>query len=118
MKYFSKGELEFLEKAEKYSFEDDKVNGKEVFDLYISLIENRNKDFLKQKSDFKILQGVMSKFTFSLFGSSKNEDKVSEAIDNEKSKYGIYYLEHYKNIYCKEAGLDENALADMINDFI
>ena len=115
---FSKTELKFLRKANIEPTENQEIEGEAVFELYLDLIKNRNKDFLVQKSNFKILQGVMSKFTFSLFGSSKNEDKVSEAIDNEKSKYGIYYLEHYKNIYCKEAGLDENALADMINDFI
>ncbi|WP_338813361.1 CRISPR-associated helicase Cas3' [Bernardetia sp. Wsw4-3y2] len=115
---FSKEELNFLEKAGKYSFDDDEVKGEEVFELYIDLIKNRNKDFLKQKSDFKILQGVMSKFIFSLFGSSKNENKVSEAIDTKKSQHGIYYLENYQNIYSDETGLDENALADMINDFI
>jgi CRISPR-associated endonuclease/helicase Cas3 len=114
---FSKEELKFLKKAGKYSFDDDEVKGKKVFELYIALIENRSKDFLKQKSDFKILQGVMSKFIFSVFGSKKNENNLAEATDHDKGKYGIHYLMN-TSVYCDKSGLNEGALADLVNDFI
>ncbi len=118
---FSRQELDFLKKAAVITENDKEVNGSKVFDLYINLIENRASDFISQQVNLKTLQGILSKFVFSIFDDSKgkNQRKLilfsdlerKNLLDNEENTtYGYFYLEHYKDVYDEEFGLDESKL--------
>jgi len=107
------------------------MEGEAVFDLYIQLIENKNPDFITQKISLKTLQGVLSKFVFSIFDDPKGNTrrKLIAFADIEKAKesshyqqtgndgtsYGFIYLARYKEVYQEEFGLDDNKFNDFEN---
>ncbi len=120
---FSNSELKFLEIANIYPNSEGKIEGSQVFDLYIQLIENRNPDFITQKVSLKTLQGVLSKFVFSIFDDSKGNtrrkliafsdiEKVSknneQTVETAGKSYGFVYLARYNEVYNEEFGLDDS----------
>lgn len=118
---FSENEKRFLGKAEIYPNPENKFEGAQVFDLYISLIENRSPDFIAQKISMKTLQGIISKFVFSIFDDAKGtmRKKLTHKADIEKvttkdgeenklESYGYVYLAHYQEVYDEEFGLDDS----------
>jgi CRISPR-associated endonuclease/helicase Cas3 len=93
---FSAAEIRFLEQAGIYPDEEKQICGEAVWKLYETLIESRKRDKrehggfdIQEKIDFKLLQSIMSKFTFSLlqFG---NDYKRLLIFGEEK--YGYLYL--------------------------
>lgn len=127
---FSKNELTFLAKAGIVA-QNDKISGKSVFDLYMDLVENKRKDFIAQKVGMQTLQGIISKFIFSLFddaggrtrkklisfsdiGKAKRQIVMQE---NDGTTYGYIYLSHYSNVYDENTGLDDTKF-DASENFI
>ncbi|TAE41854.1 MAG: hypothetical protein EAZ70_12430 [Runella slithyformis] len=102
---FSKNELAFLKIHGVEPTRDYCINGTEVFDLYIYFIQNR-REFIQQKIGEKTLQGIMSKFIFSLFASKKVENQIIHFSDEEKSAYGYKYIHFWKDFYGVEFGMD------------
>jgi len=104
---FSKSELEFLRLCEVFPNDKNEIEGEEVFDIYLNLIHNK-KEFIKQKTEEKILQGIMSKFVFSLFATHGMETRMNEFIgDPEKSEYGYKYIEHWNMFYSMNDGMND-----------
>ncbi len=103
---FSDSDLIFLQKNNIYPNQYQKINGKEVFDLYINIIKNKV-SFTEQKVKVKMLQGIMSKFVFSLFASSKIEKQIILFSNEEKSEYGYRYLNRWKEFYDINFGMDD-----------
>ncbi|WP_442795947.1 CRISPR-associated helicase Cas3' [Pelobium manganitolerans] len=103
-KIFSTMELDFLRQYNVLPNDDDEIDGKEVFDIYLALIHNRQ-EFIRQKTQEKILQGIMSKYVFSLFANDNIERKLIEYSDEEKSEYGYKYVEYWKDFYDIETGM-------------
>lgn len=101
---FTQSELDFLKQYQMFPNEQNEIEGKEVFDIYLRLIHNKQ-EFAKQKTEEKILQGIMSKFVFSLFASDKIEKKITHYADEEKSEYGYKYIEHWNNFYDIKSGM-------------
>lgn len=128
---FSKNELDFLEKTGIKPNQENKMEGEAVFDLYIQLIENKNPDFITQKINLKTLQGILSKFVFSIFDDPKGNtrrkliafadiEKVKgsshyQQTDNDGTSYGFIYLARYQEVYQEEFGLDDNKFKDFEN---
>ncbi|MFP3490569.1 hypothetical protein R0K20_23495, partial [Staphylococcus sp. SIMBA_130] len=64
--------------------------GKEVFELYKQLIKDKDLKFTDRRKNLKILQSIMSQFTFSLFSKSK---LVNELINGgNQEEFGYLYL--------------------------
>lgn len=101
---FTEFELEFLRLYDVIPNEENEIEGKAVFDVYLSLIHNKQ-EFTKQKTEEKILQGIMSKFVFSLFASSKMEQQIIHFSDEEKSEFGFKYIERWADFYSIDSGM-------------
>lgn len=102
---FLKNELAFLKIHGLKPTHDYCINGAEVFDLYISFIQNK-REFIQQKIGEKTLQGIMSKFIFSLFASKKIKLEIIKFSDVLKSEFGYQYISHWKDFYDVEFGMD------------
>ncbi len=109
---FSKNELKFLKKSKLFSDDDTTVSGKNVWLLYRDLIENRRPDFTEQVVSMKTIQGILSKFTFSIFYTDALEKTMTQFIDKELGFEKYWYLSHYKDVYNLESGL----MTDRFND--
>lgn len=105
------------------------LNGKDVWEVYSSLIDREIKNKkakngfdIKSKIDFKILQSIMSKFTFSLFAHSKVVKALREysliGRNNEHTVYGFIYLESFSLIYEYEGGLIDSKFNASENQFL
>jgi CRISPR-associated endonuclease/helicase Cas3 len=118
---FSKNELKFLEKANILPNVESKIEGSKVFDLYINLIENKSPDFITQKVSLKTLQGILSKFVFSIFDDSQGNtrrkliafadiEKVSTSTHQKTdgTSYGFIYLARYNEVYDELFGLNDS----------
>lgn len=112
---FSCNELSFLTDAKIYKTGDEFINGEKVWSLYKDLIDNRIPDFIKQVVSMKTIQGILSKFTFSIFYSENIEKKFMQFrnMDIDFEKY--WYLHDYEVIYDYEGGLMENQFDDAKN---
>ncbi|HAK80758.1 MAG TPA: hypothetical protein DCM71_28590 [Runella sp.] len=102
---FSKSELGFLETHGVEPTHDYCISGAEVFDIYMSFIQSK-REFVEQKIGEKTLQGIMSKFIFSLFISNKMELEIVKFSDVPKSEFGYQYISHWKDFYDVEYGMD------------
>ena len=118
---FSKRDLEFLQQFDVFAH-NDCISGSEVWEVYETLInieiqKRKNKEAfdMKGKIDFKTLQGIMSKFTFSLLGFSKDYKNV-QLFGEEK--YGYLYISHWDEErtdgkpYSYKDGLNSKAFSD------
>ncbi len=114
---FSKNELDFLAQYDVIPTKNNTIKGSEVFDLYINIIQNK-KEFIQQKVAEKTLQGIMSKFIFSLFASKKMESKIIEFSDVPKSEFGYQYISHWKDFYDVEFGMDSQRFESVETQFL
>lgn len=101
---FSKSELAFLEIHGLEPTHEYCISGAEVFDLYISFIQNK-REFIQQEIGEKTLQGIMSKFIFSLFASKKIKLEIIKLSDFPKSEFGYQYISHWTDFYDVEFGM-------------
>jgi CRISPR-associated endonuclease/helicase Cas3 len=114
---FSKNELDFLSQNGIFPNENNAIEGSDVFDLYMNLIQNK-REFVAQKIAEKTLQGIMSKFIFSLFSTPKMSVKIVEFTDVPKSEFGYQYISHWKNFYDVEFGMDANRFESNETQFL
>lgn len=115
---FSKEELIFAENNDAFTDEGNNIiSGEKIWNLYINLIENREMEFCRKQIDMKILNGIISKFVFSVF--LKKADDLKEFLDfnEETGAYKFYqYLKLKKehigddSLYSYEGGLSEKIL--------
>ncbi|WP_313420006.1 CRISPR-associated helicase Cas3' [Sphingobacterium multivorum] len=101
---FTLSELDFLAQNNVYTNENNEIEGAEVFAIYLALIHNKQ-EFVKQKTEEKILQGIMSKYIFSLFATDKIENQIVLFSDEEKSAFGFRYVEHWRDFYSIDTGM-------------
>jgi len=125
---FSKDDLKFLE-AFNVLPEEGRLDGKDVWNVYESLIDKeiknkkQEKGFdIKTKIDFRVLQSIMSKFTFSLFAHSSTVRQLREyslvGRNGEHTIFGFIYLENYSLIYELEGGLMDTKFNATENQFL
>lgn len=119
--HFSETECKFLQSHNCIG--SNIVIGKSVWDVYSSTVMNNQANFVMKAVDLKILGGIISKFTFSMFHSDKllNDIKPFLQYDEERHSYkmfGYYCLNlDYQEIYSYEKGLDERKLSVGANIF-
>jgi CRISPR-associated endonuclease/helicase Cas3 len=114
---FSKNELSFLSKNGILPTSNREIKGSEVFDLYIGIIQNK-REFTQQKIAEKTLQGIMSKFIFSLFASKKVETQIVLYSDVEKSVYGYKYINRWEAFYNTIFGMDSTKFESNETQFL
>lgn len=114
---FLKEEIEFLQ-CFGVTPRDNRISGREVWQVYEELIHSRGKGFnLEEKVNFKILQVILSKFTFSLLFHSRDYKELLAGLGLEK--YGYLYFSLWNNEgthgvpYDYESGLNNEAFADI-----
>jgi len=115
--FFNKFELEFLEQAEIYKRGDQNVDGAAVWKLYRELLANPKADFVAKKIEQKVLQGILSKFTFSMFDSPNIRLGLRSHCAPEDSFENYFFLTRYQDLYSLESGLDESKLKEPENFF-
>lgn len=114
---FSKNELAFLEENDITPTENKEIKGDEVFDLYLSIIKNK-KEFVQQKIAEKTLQGIMSKFIFSLFANKNIENQIIHYSDELKSEYGYKYIVFWQDFYDIKFGMDSKRFTSNETQFL
>lgn len=106
---FSRSELSFLAQNNIYPTTEGTIKGEDVFDLYLFFIHNKV-DFLQQRIRLKLLQGIVSKYVFSIFSNETINQQLFLFCNPQKSEYGYLYLERYKAVYSIDGGLDAKKL--------
>lgn len=101
---FNESEWKFLQKNHIYPNQKGEINGEEIFNLYIGLIEQKN-SFIERKINQKIIQGILSNFIFSIFSSHEIEQQLVSFSDEGKSKYGFKYIQDWNKFYSIEEGM-------------
>lgn len=114
---FNTSELKFLAENGIFPNADNQILGELVFDLYLQLIDSQE-SFFSRNIEIKQLQSIISKYTFSLFSSEKNKNKLIEFMDVAKSEYGYFYMNRWEGFYSEESGIDEFAFESIENQFI
>lgn len=114
---FSNNELKFLAQFGVIPTINGTIRGNEVFDLYVNFIQNK-REFIQQKVAEKMLQGIMSKFIFSLFASKKMELQIVHFFDKDKSEYGYQYISHWEDFYDVKFGMDSQRFESNETQFL
>ncbi len=118
-KLFSNRELEFLRTYGVVSV-NGMLDGKEVWEVYEGLVQSKNKRKfdLDGQVDFKMMQRILSCFTFSLVCYSKELQEVKCGMGEER--LGYFYLSHWEQegvngrLYDYKMGLNSRALKDIV----
>lgn len=104
---FSKNELDFLALYNVFPNQKNEIDGSQVFDIYLDFVQNK-RAFITQKIGEKTLQGIMSKFIFSLFASDKIKSQIVLFSDEVKSEYGYKYVERWHEFYNDISGMNDS----------
>ncbi|MDD3011790.1 MAG: helicase-related protein, partial [Bacteroidales bacterium] len=92
---------------------EEQISGEKLFETYITIIRNKDVDFIKKQIELKKITGLMSQFTLSVYPNILNE--IKDKCDAEKSKYGYEYLSFWDECYDINAGFNvEKAKQDII----
>ncbi len=114
---FSINEISFLKENRILQTVRNTIKGSDVFELYIDIIKNK-KDFVQQKINEKTLQGIMSKFIFSLFASPKMKLEIIRFSDISKSEFGYQYISHWNEFYSEMTGMDDQRFQSNETQFL
>lgn len=116
-KIFKDEELVFLEHFDVFA-KDGRLSGEEVWDVYKRLVQMKGEKFdLSEKINFKTMQTIMSKFTFSLFSNAKDLHAILDGFGREE--YGYIYFSHWNEErtggtpYDYVSGLNADAFTDI-----
>lgn len=110
--FFNDFELKFLEKCLAWENDTLEVDGERIWRLYREIITNPKADFIAKKIEQKILQGILAKFSFSLFASDKNRLSLRSYCDETDCFENYFYLTRHFDLYDLKAGLDESKLKE------
>lgn len=116
---FEKNEITLLKNYGIIQNNSLEMNGHAIAELYLSLI-NAKGDYSTVKIEAKIMQAIISKFTFQLLGTDKILTNLKPHCDLDfQEKTGIYYLSHLnEDIYTIEKGLNFQALSAVETQFL
>jgi CRISPR-associated endonuclease/helicase Cas3 len=103
-KNFTKTELNFLKENDKYKTNAKTVSGEYVWELFDEAIKYKNEDFVSQKKRMITLQGLMSKFSFSV-GTYSKAFKQIELSGRGEMKFGYYKLNFAEDVYDYKTGI-------------
>lgn len=119
---FSKNEIKFINEN-NCKVKEEVVSGEKIWELYISFTENPLNRF---SIEAKILNGIMSKFTFSIFAKKINSlfrflENPPTIEENQFQQYFKIRKDELDKLYSYEAGINETYLKEQFNlsyDFI
>jgi len=114
---FNKTELAFLAQNNVLPTHQNKIEGSKVFDIYLGFIQNK-REYIAQKIGEKTLQGIMSKFIFSLFATEKIKLQIIHYSDEVKSEYGYKYVERWNDFYDEVSGMDDKKFQSNETQFL
>ena len=114
VRFFSEFELKFLEKCDVWENDSPIISGEQVWRLYrqIALNQEKKSDYIVGKIEQKTLQGILAKFTFSLFESDKNRLGLRSYCDENDCFENYFYLSRHGDLYDLKVGLDESKLEE------
>lgn len=105
-------DLEFLKQAKVLTDDESEISGEKLFERYISIVSNRDSDFVLKQIELKKLTGLMSQFTICVYPKMIRE--LLDKFDEEKSQYGFKYFSHWKGNYSLENGFNmDNVKTDV-----
>jgi len=114
---FNKNELAFLAQNNVFPNHHNKIEGSQVFDIYVGFIQNK-KEYIEQKIGEKTLQGIMSKFIFSLFATEKIKTQIILYSDEVKSEFGYKYVERWDEFYSELSGMNDSKFQSNETQFL
>lgn len=114
---FNKNELAFLSQFEVFPNDENKIEGSEVFDIYLNFIQNK-REYITQKIGEKTLQGIMSKFIISLFATESIKKQIVLYSDEVKSEYGYKYVNRWHEFYNEISGMDDQRFQSNETQFL
>ncbi|MCI1785511.1 MAG: CRISPR-associated helicase Cas3' [Bacteroidales bacterium] len=79
------------------------LNGMDVWNKYVAIVQDQDEDFVKDKIQMKKLQSLLSLFTFSVFPKGQDYENLRTY---GREELGFLYLENYDKIYSLEDGLN------------
>ena len=92
---FSPEELNFIKEYQCFvNSNENEVSGEKTWNLYISLINNKDIDFTKKKIELKILNGIMSNFVFSIYTNKISE--LREYFEYNEDHQDFQFIQYYK----------------------
>lgn len=111
---FSDTELRYVMKYNCMANSNDEVSGEKIWVLYKSMVQNNALGFGQKEMELKILNGIMSKFVFSIFPRNINDLKPYLEYEEdlqEYMQYAFYKLrkeekEDIEPLYSLEGGLN------------
>lgn len=106
---FSHREIKFLMDSGIAGKEDEFIEGSRLWNGYESIILNKGNDFLGRIADIKIIQALMSRYTFNTYD---NPYQINLLLHYGEMKYGYLYLENYAPVYSYETGLKADIETD------
>lgn len=113
VEYFSDNDLAFLSRLQ-WNFSDGAVDGKKVWDCYLSIIHSGREDFVKKKTDLKKIYGIMSQFMFSIFAYSNQVKELLRFCDGEShEKYNVLYLKDWQEVYNYKSGIQDEKFKEV-----
>lgn len=109
---FTNSELNFLKDRGKLKESDLYVSGDSVWEVFVDVIKNKENDFIKQIINKITLQGLISKFSFSVATYSKNAQNII-ASGKGKEEYGFYKLNEPDEVYDYKTGIKSLEFEDI-----
>ncbi len=105
---FSETELNFLRNNNIFP-ENGCLNGALVWDLYLKMNDNKGgvNNYTEKAISRKIIGGIISKYTFSIFYTEKIKEALKGFSNPNKDFEDYLYLENYQLVYNYEKGLIE-----------
>ncbi|MEI7587048.1 CRISPR-associated helicase Cas3' [Runella sp.] len=110
--FFNDFELRFLRQEKVFQPGDQTINGAEVWKLFRKILSNAKDDFIAKKIEQKTLQGILAKFTFSIFSSPKICEKLKPWTEPDNLDDYVCLNDRFSTIYDYESGLMEYKLDD------
>ena len=108
---FSEKEIQFITTNNCFNDNNEQqVSGEKIWDLYVSLIKNKETGFSRKRMELMILNGIMSKFVFSIF-MRKTKDLEQYCEYNEHSA-DFEYFGFYK---LRKENIGQNEVYDLIS---
>lgn len=86
------------------------VSGEKVWNLYVLLVQNKEMNFSKKKMELMILNGIMSKFVFSIF--IKKAKDLEQFCEYNENFADFKYFGYYK---LRKENIGQNEVYDLIS---
>lgn len=109
---FDEKELEFLVENKVCEPDPQSIDGVKVWRLYRHFLrEEKDMEFFGKRISKKILQGILAKFTFSIFWNEQKEIQLTRFFDLDNSLPSYKrFIDDFREFYSYEAGLMEEKL--------